>query len=169
MTTAVDAPANLTNYNGLNGKVHKVIAEHTTEGIKTFSYSPTIYYAVAQPSTSSTGFNFHISYRIIAEDNQEVITVHNAEVFVPARGTVEVGGVEKDACITAWQPNVKYTYTFKITKNTTGITNPEATIDPTDPTPSTTKALYPIVFDEASIEEYSTKDENSDISKNTTY
>lgn len=169
LATATDAPANLTNYAGVNGTTHKIIAEETTEGIKTYSYSPTIYYAVAQPSTSTTGFNFHISYRIIAEDNREPITVHNAEVFVPAKGTVSIDGVEKEACITAWQPNVKYTYTFKITKNSTGVTNPEETIDPTDPTPSTKKALYPIVFDEASIEEYSTIDDNSDVSKGTTY
>lgn len=169
LSTSADAPANLENHTGLNGNVHKVIKEKGTSGTQEYSYSPTIYYAVAQPSTSTTGFNFHISYRIIAEDNHEVITVHNAEVYVPAKGTVTAGGEEKDACIAAWQPNVKYTYTFKITKDSTGSTNPEETIDPTDPTPDTKKALYPIVFDEATIEEYSTEVEESEVSKDTTY
>lgn len=149
-TTATDAPANLTEYDGLNGTKHNIIAEKLTTGTgQEYSYSPTIYYAVAQPAESKTGFNFHISYRIIAEDNKEVITVHNATVYVPYKEDGENGKF-----ITVWQPNTKYTYTFKITKNSTGTTNPDTEIDPTDPTPSGVKALYPIVFDQATIEDY---------------
>ncbi|SEA27333.1 Fimbrillin-like [Xylanibacter ruminicola] len=126
---------------------HKLIPEAVTSGTQTaFATSPTVYYAVAQPDNSETGFTFHISYRIIAEDNKEVITVHNATVFVPAKDGSEF--------IAAWQPNVKYTYSFKITKNSTGTTYPETEIKPTDPTPSTKKSLYPIVFDGATIEDY---------------
>ena len=141
---------------------HSVIPQ---EGDGKYSESPTVYYAVAQPTGSITGFTFHISYRIIAEDNKEVITVHNATVFVPA---YVMNGTNKEY-IAAWQPNNKYTYTFKITKNSTGSTNPGTEIDPTDPTPSTTKSLYPIVFDGATIEDYSEKTPVSEISKGTNY
>ena len=137
---------------------HKLIPE-VSDG--KYSESTTVYYPVAQPTDSKTGFTFHISYRIIAEDNQEVITVHNATVFVPAK--------DGDEFIAAWQPNYKYTYTFKITKNSTGTTNPETPINPTDPTTSTTKGLYPIVFDGATIEDYTEKTPESEISKDTNY
>ncbi len=138
---------------------HSVIPQ---EGDGKYSESPTVYYAVAQPTGSTTGFTFHISYRIIAEDNNEVITVHNATVFVPAKDGSEF--------IAAWQPNNKYTYTFKITKNSTGSTNPGTKIDPTDPTTDTTKSLYPIVFDGATIEDYSEKYPVSEVSgENTKY
>ncbi len=175
LSTASVAPANLTDFAGLNSTTHKIIKEKVTTGTtQDYSYSPTIYYPVAQPTSdktewTNTGFTFHVSYRIIAEDNKEVITVHNATVHVPVTGIV-VSNNETDPVtpsndnhvasgsnyyITAWQPNVKYTYTFKITKNSTGTTNPTTTIDPTDPTPSTTKSLYPIVFDAATIDDYS--------------
>ena len=156
-------PANLTSWEG-----HNIIPEKVTSGSdQTYSYSPTVYYPVAQPTSSKTGFTFHVSYRIIAEDNKEVITVHNAKVHVPVRGNVAAdkttekttdspittGGSEY--YITAWQPNVKYTYTFLITKNATGgTTDPGTVIDPTDPDPGTVQSLYPIVFDAATIENY---------------
>ena len=156
-STAADAPANLEDYNG-----HKIIPEVVTTGDQKYSYSPTIYYTVAQPTTSETGFTMHVSYRIIAEDNQEVITVHNATVHIPYKDA-------SDNFITVWQPNNKYVYTFKITKNTTGTTNPGGEIDPTDPTPSTTKSLYPIVFDNATIEEYTVVAPETVVSENTNY
>lgn len=127
-----------------------------------YSYSPTVYYPVAQPESSKTGFTFHISYQVIAEDNGEVITVRNATVHVPY-----VAGSSK---ITVWQPNVKYTYTFKFTKNTTGTTDPDVTIDPTDPAPSEKKSLYPIVFDNATIADYSAENATEYVvSENTQY
>ena len=139
---------------------HKLIPEVTTT--QKYSESPTVYYAVAQPTGSKTGFTFHISYRIIAEDNNEVITVHNATVYVPAKDGEEF--------IAAWQPNFKYTYTFKITKNSTGTTDPEEKINPTNPTPSTTKGLYPIVFDGATIVDYTERNPVSEVSgDNTNY
>jgi hypothetical protein len=139
---------------------HKLIPEVTDTDQK-YSESTTVYYPVAQPTDSKTGFTFHISYRIIAEDNNEVITVHNATVFVPAK--------DGDEFIAAWHPNNKYTYTFKITKNSTGTTNPETPIDPIDPTTSTKKGLYPIVFDGATIEDYTKNTPESEISKGTNY
>ena len=140
----------LTAYNG-----HNVIKEKITTGTQEYSGSETEYYAVAQPD-SKTGFTMHVSYRIIAEDNQEVITVHNATVHIPYD-------------VTAWKSNTKYTYTFKITKESTGTTNPGGTIDPTDPTPSTTKSLYPIVFDNATIEEFLNEEPKTVISNGTDY
>ena len=138
---------------------HKLIPEVSTT--QTYAESPTVYYAVAQPTDSKTGFTFHISYRIIAEDNNEVITVHNATVFVPAK--------DDSGYIAAWQPNNKYTYTFKITKNSTGTTDPETPINPIDPTTSTKKGLYPIVFDGATVEDYTVNTPESEISKDTKY
>ncbi len=137
-----------------------------------YSYSPTIYYPVVQATDSKTGFTFHISYRIIAEDNKEVITVHNATVHVPYQGnarTTEDGTASSGQKITVWEANKKYTYTFLITKNSTGTTDPAGTIDPTDPTPSTTKALYPIVFDSVTIADYVENISEYEVSNGTSY
>lgn len=130
---------------------HNVIEQQVTSGTQKWSYSPTVYYPVAQDQTSSgTGFTFHVTYRIIAEDNKEVITVHNAKVHVPATD----GGTPATS-IARWQNNTRYTYTFLITKNTTGTTNPGGEINPRDPDPKTSeKALYPIVFDGATLEDF---------------
>ena len=158
---AAYCPNNLTDYNGLGTTVHKTIKEKINEGTQTYSYSPTIYYPVAQPTTSTTGLTFHISYRIIAEDNKEAITVHNATVHVPYKAG--------DTFITVWQPNVKYTYTFKFTTGSTGTTNPDNVIDPTNPEASTTKSLYPIVFDFATIEDYTENITEYTVSDGTSY
>jgi len=190
LSTAGNAPDNLSAFTPVDDgnpsttdPTYNVIPEKVTTGVQTYSYSPTIYYPVAQPTTSTTGFTFHVSYRLIAKDNGEVITVHNATVHVPVTGTV-VSNNETDPVtpsddthvasgsnyyITAWQPNVKYTYTFKITKNSTGTTNPTTTIDPTDPTPSSIKSLYPIVFDAATIDDYSVNYSEYTVSESTTY
>ncbi len=163
LTTASDAPSNLAAFAATKGNTtsHNVIKEKVTEGTQEYSYSPTIYYPVAQDSSSTTGFTFHVSYRIIAKDNGEVTTVHNATVHVPY--------IDGSNLITVWQPNTKYTYTFKITRGSTGTTNPETAIDPTDPTPSTKKSLYPIVFDAATIEDYTENVSEYEISNGTSY
>lgn len=150
---------------GSSSTTHQVIPEKVATGVdQTYAWSPTIYYPVAQPTTSETGFNFHVSYRIISDDNNEVTTVHNATVFVPATSTTT-----PTSCIAAWQPATRYIYTFKITKNSTGTTNPNDNIDPTDPTPSSTKSLYPIVFDEVTIEDYTDSNSDHNISEGTKY
>jgi len=176
LSTDADAKANLEDYPSTSDSKWKVIQELTTSGTQKYSYSPTIYYPVAQPTDSKTGLTFHVSYRLIAEDNKEVITVHNATVHVPYSGKVETGTTDPNASgnpatalITVWQPNVKYTYTFKITKNSTGTTNPDTAIDPTDPTPSITKSLYPIVFDCATIDDYTTNFSEYTVSEGTNY
>ena len=173
------APGNLTAFAATQGNTtsHNVIAEKGTGGTQTYSYSPTIYYPVAQPQSgaseyTASGFTFHVSYRVIAEDNGEVITVHNATVHVPVSGTVtgdDTNISSGTAPITAWNANVKYNYTFKITRGSTGTTDPDTTIDPTDPTPSTIKSLYPIVFDAATIEEWKTNESEYVVSEGTSY
>ena len=135
LSTASQAPANLTNFAGLGTTTHHIIQEKAASGTQEYSYSPTIYYPVAQPSTSTTGFTFHISYRLIAEDNKEVITVNDATVHVPAFGTIVSGTAEtpsQPSAITVWQPNMRYIYTFKITA----------------------QSLSPIVFDAATLGDY---------------
>ena len=135
LSTASQAPANLTDFAGLGTTVHHVIQEKAATGTQEYSYSPTIYYPVAQPDTSATGFTFHISYRLIAEDNKEVITVNDAAVHVPAFGTIVSDTAEtpsQSTPITVWQPNMRYVYTFKITD----------------------QSLSPIVFDAATLGDY---------------
>lgn len=170
LSTATDAPANLTDFEGRGSTVHKIIKEVSTSGTQEYSYSPTIYFPVSQPTSSTTGLTFHISYRIIAEDNKEVITIHNATVHVPVSGSVKAGATEASATsqtlpITAWQPNVRYTYTFKFKTNSSGTTDPGVTIDPTDPTASTNQSLFPIVFDAATIDDFSVELSESIVSQ----
>jgi hypothetical protein len=106
-----------------------------------YAKSPTTYYAVVQPSDSETGFTFHISYNLIAEDNGEVVTVRDARVFVPADQV-------------RWASNTAYTYNFTISKVSTGTTNPnDPNINLDDPTVSA-GTVVPIVFDGATIEDY---------------
>ena len=142
------APVTGVNYN--------VIPADINSTTQTYAVSPTIYYPVAQPKDSETGFTFHVSYKLIAEDNGEEITVNDARVYVPAN--VVVGS--DTTFIAAWQPNTKYTYTFKITENSTGTTDPGSTvIDVDDPVVPANPTVYPIVFDGATITDY-TANEN---------
>ena len=124
----------------------KKVPAVVTNGTQTYLESPTTYYAVAQPTTSTTGFTFHVSFKLTAEDNNEVIIVRDARVFVPANDG-------NGKYIAAWQPNTKYTYTFKITKDTNGTTE-ETTPDVTKPDVPATPALYPIIFDNITIVDY---------------
>jgi len=174
LSTKTVAPANLKEFAATTGNttLHNVIQEVSTIGTQVYSYSPTIYYPVAQPTTSTTGFTFHISYRVIAEDNGEQITIHNATVHVPYKGnasTTDGGDTTADQWITVWQPNVKYTYTFKFTTGSTGTTNPDTEIDPTNPAPDTKKSMYPIVFDCATIDDYTTNFSEYTVSEDTSY
>ena len=142
---------------------YKVIKAKGADGVPQCNYSPTIYYPIAQKDGSTTGFTFHISYRIIAEDNQEVVRVHNATVHVPYE---DASGNK----ITVWQANTKYTYTFKFTTGTTGSTDYSVPIDPNDPKANDKKGLYPIVFDECTIEDFTTESSTEYVvSDNTSY
>lgn len=143
--------ANLTDFEGLETTIHKTMPEKVATGAdQTYSWSPTVYYPVAQPAEQKTGFTFHVTYRIIAEDNKEVITVHNATVFVKAD-------------YTTWADNTRYIYTFLITRNSSGSTSPSDQIDPTDPTPGPINTVYPIVFDDCTIEDYVSVDSEHQI------
>lgn len=136
----------------VTGKTYNVIPEAVVTGTqKDFATSPTVYYPVAQPTDSEVGFTFHVSYKLIADDNGEEIIVKNARVYVPA---YVINGTNKEY-IAAWQPNTKYTYTFKITESSTGSTSP-TNPDITTPSVPTTPQVYPIVFDGATIEDYTT-------------
>ena len=88
-----------------------------------------------------TGFTFHVTYELTAEDSGERIVVKNATVHVPC-----------DYC--KWDANKYYTYIFKITNGTNGSTEENPNIDPTDPEVPTTPALYPIVFDNCTVEDW---------------
>ena len=135
----------LTTYNAVGGKSYNIIPEKSGDTQTSFASSPTTYYPVAQ-GDSKVGFTFHVSYKLIAEDNGEEITVNDARVYVPAKD-------DSGNYIAAWQPNTKYTYTFKITKDSTGSTDTN-TPNIEDPTVPSTPQVYPIVFDGATIEDY---------------
>lgn len=144
----------LTSYKSTLNNNYNVIPEAVTTGTQTYAVSPSVYYPVAQPESSEVGFTFHVSYKLIAEDNGEEITVHNARVYVPAKNGSEF--------IAAWQPNTKYTYTFKITKDSKGTTDPDDTkIHIDDPTVPANPTVYPIVFDGATVEDYTEKSNDS--------
>lgn len=116
------------------------------------SASSTTYYLIPI-NQDNTGLTFHVTYKLTAEDTKETITVRNATVHVP-----------NSAC--NWTSNNSYTYIFKITKNSTGTTESNPTIDPSDPNPSTDKALYPIIFDECTIENWTEVDSEHNINDN---
>ncbi len=116
------------------------------------SASSTTYYLIPI-NKDYTGLTFHVTYKLTAEDTKETITVRNATVHVPY-----------SAC--NWTSNNSYTYIFKITKNSTGTTESNPTIDPSDPNPSTDKALYPIIFDECTIENWTEVDSEHNINDN---
>ena len=88
-----------------------------------------------------TGFTFHVTYELTAEDTGEHIIVKNATVHVPY-----------NYC--NWDMNKHYTYIFKITSNSNGSTEPNPSIDPTDPEVPTIETLYPIVFDNCTIQDW---------------
>lgn len=102
------------------------------------SASVTSYYAI--PKNNTTGFTFHVSY-LLTSTTGETIKVQDATVFVPAENA-------------NWTANTHYTYIFKITKGSSGTTGDPGTIDPDDPKADTENALYPIVFDNCTVEEW---------------
>lgn len=91
-----------------------------------------------------TGFTFHVSYELTADDSGERVIVKNATVHVPY-----------EYC--KWTENTHYTYIFKITTNSNGSTEETPGIDPTDPEVPTVQSLYPIVFDNCTVQDW---DEN---------
>ena len=107
--------------------------------------SATDYYVIpANDDNTKTGLTFHVTYKLTSEDTDETIIVRNATVHV-----------KYDYC--QWQPNYVYTYIFRITKSSTGSTGP-TDIDPSDPSVGK-PALYPIIFDDCTVEGWQNADE----------
>ena len=119
---------------------HNFIATSPADALndkKAESYSPTTYYAI--PKSNDTGLTFRVSFTLTS-DTGETIKVKNAAVHV-----------SKD--YTNWEANKHYTYIFKITKNASGSTESNPDITPSDPkVPG--NALYPIVFDNCTVENW---------------
>lgn len=112
-------------------KDNKTDAISDTEG----SWSKTVYYGI--PHDTSCGLTFRVSFKLTSTTG-ETINVYNA-------------GVHVDAANCKWEAGKRYTYVFKITKNATGSTG---TDNPTvDPNPGT-GALFPIVFDGITVEDW---------------
>lgn len=102
------------------------------------------------PALAQTGLTFHVSYELISTTGEK-ITVKDA--------TVHVG---KEYC--KWEENKAYTYIFKITTNSNGSTG-DVTPDPTNPAVPTEPALYPIVFDNCTVEDWVEEDYEWDITE----
>ena len=109
--------------------------------------SATNYYVIPannDDTQTETGLTFHVTYKLTSEDTSETIIVRNATVHV-----------KYDYC--KWQPNYVYTYIFRITKSSTGSTG-STVIDPSDPSVGE-QALYPIIFDDCTVEGWQNADE----------
>lgn len=105
--------------------------------------------------TEETGYTFHVSYRLLPEDGSAPTEVYDARVWVAP-----------EFC--KWEDGKQYTYIFKITTSSNGVTDPKATagnifdpsgetnpyIDPTDPRVPDNPALVPIVFDGIEVADY---------------
>ena len=124
-----------------NTTTYKVLPEVPTSGDAKYAVSPTTYFAVVQPSgttTTTTGFTIHVSYKLIAEDNGEEIIVRDARAFIPASQA-------------KWESNKAYTYNFTIKSSATGNTSGTVDLESADPTVG---GLLPIVFDQPTIVDY---------------
>ena len=109
----------------------------------------------SQQIGSVTGYTFHVSYRLLPEDGSAPTEVYDARVWVAP-----------EYC--RWLDGKQYTYIFKITTSSNGVTDPNAVskdifvgstetdpyIDPEDPRIPDDPALVPIVFDGITIEDY---------------
>lgn len=109
---------------------------------------------VADADLAKTGFTFHVSYELTAEDSGERIVVRNATVHVPY-----------EYC--NWKENTHYTYIFKITKNSNGSTDTKPDIKPEDPDVPTDQALYPIVFDNCTVQDWDENESEWEITDST--
>lgn len=169
-------------YNGATaGKEAPLVFDAPTaaqigENRYTASASSTTYYAIPKGSSANvlannstgfsatgtapeadlakTGFTFHVSYELTAEDSGERIIVKNATVHVSC-----------DYC--KWTENTHYTYIFKITTNSNGSTAEPPTIDPTDPEVPTVQSLYPIVFDNCTVQDWYENESEWEITQGT--
>ena len=103
------------------------------------NFSKTVYYAIPKNNNNS-GLTFHCSFILTNEQTHETIKVQDARVHVKAENC-------------NWEAGKRYIYVFKITKDATGTTGNPGTIIPGDPRPGK-PALYPIVFDNIQVEDW---------------
>lgn len=83
------------------------------------------YYTVVIPNETGAVLNLKVNYTLLSTDGSgEVINVTGASAQVPAK-------------FATWMSGYAYTYIFKISQNTNGVTNPSAG----------PAGLYPITFD----------------------
>ena len=83
------------------------------------------HYTTVIPNETGAVLNLKVDYTLLSTDGSgETITVHSATAKVPA-------------AYASWKSGYAYTYLFKISKNTNGLTNPDIDVE----------GLYPITFD----------------------
>jgi hypothetical protein len=145
----------LTLGNNINGKTLGTTADKATWDTENGAYT-TVYPNLG----NTTPMLIRCDYTLVADDgSKEEINVKNARVIVPA-----------NYC--QWKSNYAYTYLFKISENTNGITgtDPDKGTTPTDPekpgidydNPGTTdnpEGLFPITFDAVAVESEDYKQE----------
>lgn len=91
-------------------------------------------YTTVLPNESATSLTLRCDYTLISDDgSKEEIVVHGAKAVVPA-------------IYCQWKSNYAYTYLFKISDNTNGVT------DDLNNTNGSLSGLHPITFDAATIE-----------------
>ena len=107
------------------GKVYlgRASDEATYAGVNTTA-NPN-YYTIVIPNETGAVLNLKVNYKLLSTDGSgEVINVTGATAQVPAQ-------------FAKWMSGYAYTYIFKISQNTNGVTNPSAG----------PAGLYPITFD----------------------
>ena len=145
LLTVTGNPAETFNRDAQDHIKFAIPTETLTEEKTDAKASATDYYVIpANDDNTQTGLTFHVTYKLTSEDTGETIIVRNATVHV-----------KYDYC--QWQPNYVYTYIFRITKSSTGSTGP-TDIDPSDPSVGK-PALYPIIFDDCTVEGWQNADE----------
>ena len=137
----IGATASTTTYFAIPKWRTEAVLKNDAKNIKDVLTSSPAYDA----DLAKTGLTFHVSYELISTTGEK-ITVKDATVHVPA-----------NYC--EWKENTRYTYIFKITTNSNGTTGGD-TPKPTNPEVPTETALYPIVFDNCTVEEW--KDNESE-------
>lgn len=84
------------------------------------------YYQIVLPNEAGTTLTLRVNYTLVANDGSgETINVYGAKAIVPAK-------------FAEWKSNYAYTYVFKISDNTNGLTGLDK---------DTPAGLYPITFD----------------------
>ncbi len=144
----VDATPSTTTYFAIPKWHNEAVLKNDAKNINDVVTTTPAYNA----DLSITGLTFHVSYELISTTGEK-ITVKDATVHVPA-----------NYC--EWKENTRYTYIFKITTNSNGTTG-SGTPNPTDPEVPTETALYPIVFDDCTVEDWKDNESEWEITEGT--